>query len=267
LLELFAPLFKVFAGKRQVLQPHCIEASGLNDVNLFSDGQGRYLAPLTSRTCFLTRGNYETETVDVTISLPDASQLTWAQAIPLGDKPYQAAIRSHGGKAIVEVPNHGAATMLVVGKGAPPALERSAAARLLAVRAARFPRRANAPAEAASIPTGAATKATLSIDGTCFYHPGPFTVQLDDTAVGTLGGNSGTFPCTIADFAKPVVRIIAGDDGVWYLPERIRLTPHAAGKTTPDATWTSGEPIQAGRSPREIVLPLRWTRQSSETAR
>ena len=146
----------------------------------------------------------------------------------------------------MEVPNHGAATMLVVGKGEPPALDDADAARLMAVRAARFPRRENTPAKPASIPTGTATKATLSIDGTCFYQPGPFTVQLGNTTVGTLTGNTGSFPCTIDDFAKPVVRIIAGDDGVWYLPERIRLTLQTTDKTTSSATWTSGEPIQAG---------------------
>ncbi len=261
LLELFAPLFKVFSGKRQVLQPHCISVSGLNDVNLFVDGQGRYVAPVTSRTRFLTRGDRDTETVVVTISMPDAQQLTWAHAIPIGGQAYEAAIRTHDGKAIVEVPNHGAATMLVVGKGNSPALENADAARLLAVRNARFPRRENMPAKPASVPSGTAAKATLSIDGTCFYQPGPFTVQLGNTTVGTLSGNSGSFPCTIDDFAKPVLRIIAGDDGVWYLPERIRLTLQTTDKTTSYATWMSGEPIQVGRSARELVLPLRWTQQ------
>ena len=78
--------------------------------------------------------------------------------------------------------------MLVVGKGNSPAMKNADAARLLAVRNARFPRRENMPAKPASVPSGTAAKATLSIDGTCFYQPGPFTVQLGNTTVGTLAG-------------------------------------------------------------------------------
>ncbi len=266
LLELLAPLFKALSGKRQVLQPHCISVSGLNDVNLFIDGQNRYVVPVTSRTRFLTRGDHDTETAAVTIAMPDAGQLTWAQAVPMGGKAYPAAIHIRDGKAVVQIPNHGAATMLVVGKGEPPPLDSADADRLLAVRDARFPGRHSTPAAPASVPSGAAAKAMLSIDGACFYHPGPFTVQLGNTTVGTLAGSSGSFPCTVGDLGKPAVRIIAGDDGVWYLPERIRLTLQTTAKTTAYATWMSGEPVTVGRSAREMVLPLRWTRQTPETA-
>jgi hypothetical protein len=71
----------------------------------------------------------------------------------------------------------------------------------------------------------------------------------------------------VDDIAKPEVRIIAGDEGVWYLPERIRLTLQTADKATSYATWMSGETIQMGRSPRELVLPLRWTQQTPQTAK
>ena len=192
LLELFAPLFQALSGKRQVLQPHCISASGLNDVNLYLDGQSRYVVPVTSRTRFLTRGDRDTEPVEVTIAVPDAGQLTWAQAIPLGDKAYPAAIEARDGKALVRLPNHGTATMLLVGKGEPPPLAGFDAARLLAVREARFPQRDISPAAApATVPSGTTANATLSIDGTSFYQPGPFMVQLGHTTVGTLAGSSG----------------------------------------------------------------------------
>ena len=65
-------------------------ANGPNDVNLFTDPQGRYLVPVTSRIRFLSRGDREVTAVEVTISLPEASALTWAHAIPLGEKPYRA---------------------------------------------------------------------------------------------------------------------------------------------------------------------------------
>jgi hypothetical protein len=266
LMELFSPLFKVFTGKRQVLEPHCVAVTGANDVSLFTDSQGHYLVPLTSRTRFLTRGDRGQEAAEVTIALADAPQLKWARAIPLGDKPYDAAIEARDGKAVVKVSHHGAATMLVLGKGNSPAVDDTDAARLITVRDARFPRREITPSEPASAPTAAVADAALSLDGTCFYHPGPFTVKLGETTVGTLNGSSGSFTCTIDDLAKPVVRVIAGDDGVWYLPERVRLTVHGAEKSTSYATWSLAEPIDAASSPKELVLPLRWTRQSPETA-
>jgi hypothetical protein len=266
LMELFSPLFKVFAGKRQVLEPHCIAVTGANDVNLFADGQGHYLAPITSRTHFVTRGDRSQGAVEVTIALPDAPHLKWARAIPLGEKPYDAAIRTRDGKAVVEIPHHGAATMLVIGKGESPVLDAADAARLIAVRDSRFPPHKITAAEPASAPTATVADAVLSLDGTCFYHPGPFTVKLGETTVGTLNGRSGSFPFKIVDLAKPVVRIIAGDDGVWYLPERVRLTVHGTDKSAAYATWTSGDPIDAASSPKELVLPLRWTRQTPETS-
>ena len=55
LLELYAPLFDTLTGKQQVLIPHCVAATGANDVNLFLNGTGDYVAPLTSRTRHRTR--------------------------------------------------------------------------------------------------------------------------------------------------------------------------------------------------------------------
>jgi len=263
-MELFAPLFKAFAGKRQVLQPHCVHVSGTNDVNLFVDGQGRYVVPVTSRTRFLTRGDHATESVEVTIATPEAAELTWAHAIPLGGRPYQTVVRRSDGQTIVQLDRHGTATVLVAGKGQPPAMEDADAARLVKLRDARFPARPHAPTPPAPVPTETAAKATLHIQGDCFYHPGPFTVALGETVVGTLAGQSGSFECTLDEPAKPVVRITAGDDGAWFLPKDVRLTLQNADQTGASATWTPGEPIHAGRSAKELVLPLRWTRQDAD---
>ncbi len=55
LLEIYAPLFETLDGKVQVLAPHCVAATGANDVNLFVNRSGHYVIPLTSRVRFLSR--------------------------------------------------------------------------------------------------------------------------------------------------------------------------------------------------------------------
>ncbi len=266
LQELFTPLFAVYAGKRQVLQAHCIATTGANDVNLFSDAQHRYLVPVTSRTRFLTRGEPGVEPVTVTISTPDAHAMTWAHAIPLGEAPYRATLKTGSGKAVVTATRHGSATMLVVGNGQEPPLAVKEGARLVALRAVRFPNRPHVATPPASPPTGSLSRATLQLGGTNFYHPGPFVVQLDGVTVGTLNGNDGSFPCTIRDLARPTVRIVAADEGAWYLPDRVWLTVQAPNHTTACATWEPGDDIQAGGSLRQLVLPLHWRTQAASPA-
>jgi hypothetical protein len=123
MLELYAPLFATLAGKEQVLIPHCIEVSGENDVNLFVNSAGHYVAPVTSRLRFRSRGANATESVQVTLRVPDANQLSWAHAVSADGAPYRGTVTSGpNGTAVVRAAKHGTATMLVVGKGAEPAL-------------------------------------------------------------------------------------------------------------------------------------------------
>ena len=65
LLEIYAPLFVTLMGKQQVLLPHCVSVDGANDVNLFVNGAGQYVAPVTSRTVFLSRGRRPASPVTV----------------------------------------------------------------------------------------------------------------------------------------------------------------------------------------------------------
>ncbi len=258
LQELFTPLFAGFAGKRQVLQPHCVAASGVNDVNLFTDALRRYLVPVTSRTGFLTRGDRGTETVVVTISTTEAQAMTWAHAIPPGEAPYRATVKTGSGQAVVTAARHGTATMLVVGNGQEPPLDDDQGARLVALCDARFPQRPRVATPLANPPTGPLARATLQVGGTNLYHPGPFVVQLDGVTVGTLNGEHASFPCTIHNLAMPSVRIGAADEGAWFLPDRVRLTAQAADHTTACAAWEPGDAIGAGKTLRELVLPLHW---------
>ncbi len=57
----------------------------------------------------------------------------------------------------------------------------------------------------------------------------------------------------------PSVPIVAADEGGWFLPDRVRLTAQAAAQRTACAAWNPGDAIGAGRTLRELVLPLHWT--------
>jgi hypothetical protein len=83
-------------------------------------------------------------------------------------------------------------------------------------------------------------------------------VQLDGVSVGTLNAEYASFPCTVHDLAMPKVRIVAADEGAWYLPDRVWLTAQTADHTTARAAWEPGDPIGTGATLRELVLPLHW---------
>jgi len=250
---------------------------------------------MTSRIRFLSRGDREVSPVEVTISLPQASALTWAHAIPLGDKPYRAEIRGQEGQALLRLPQHSAATMLVVGSGTEPALEDGDTARLVRVRDTRFPARARPTPTAAPAPIGTVTNARLRLTGTSFYHPGPFRVFVDGVSVGTLEGSYGSFPCTVKDLATPEVTLLAADEGAWFLPDYAELSVETTAGMTATAIWEPGDDprsflpspslpahashpsqeaaaapqattvsppgaeLRAGGALRALVLPLRWS--------
>lgn len=265
LMELFAPLFKAFVGKRQVLQAHCVSVSGANDVNLFTDAQGRYVVPVTSRTRFLTRGSQETEATTVTIATPDAGRLSWARVIPLGGSPSTAAVRIKDGKAVVTLPDHGTATMLVVGGKDAPEPTDDDSTRLIALRDKQFPAANPEKAPAIAAPTGTITEATLSLDGAVLFA-GTFTVQLNDVQVGVLKERNGAFPCTLREPAEPLVRLRAGADGSWYLPRTVCLSARTADDSRHLAIWNSASPFAKDSSSQELVIPLTWAQHVAGSA-
>jgi hypothetical protein len=124
MLERYAPLFRTLAGKEQVLLPHCVEATGNNDVNLFVNGAGHYVVPLTSRTRFRSRGAIGSEVAQVTLRVPDAAELRWVHAISADGASYRGTlIYGAKGMAIARVGKHETATMIVMGKDNEPGLE------------------------------------------------------------------------------------------------------------------------------------------------
>jgi len=116
LLEVYAPLFDPLIGKRQVLLPHCVAATGDNDVNLFLNGAGEYVAPLTSRMRHRARGSEQGEEVTVTLKTPDAAELRSAKVYSADGPPYAAALSSSHGRATIQVAKHGTASVVVARK-------------------------------------------------------------------------------------------------------------------------------------------------------
>jgi hypothetical protein len=114
MLELYAPLFDTLIGKRQVLEPHCVATTGDNDVNLFINGAGEYVAPLTSRTRHRSRGAAGSEAATVTLHVRDAGKLKSARVYSADGEPYDAAVSAGPGIAVVSVTRHGTASVVVV---------------------------------------------------------------------------------------------------------------------------------------------------------
>lgn len=115
-LQLYAPLFQTLIGKRQVLLPHCVAATGENDVNLFLNGSGEYVAPLTSRTRYRSDGAQQLEEVTVTLKTPVAGKLHSANVYSADVPPYSATISSRDGVATIRVAKHGTASVVVARK-------------------------------------------------------------------------------------------------------------------------------------------------------
>ncbi|MGO8792705.1 MAG: hypothetical protein ACLQVL_35685 [Terriglobia bacterium] len=116
LLELYAPLFEPLIGKRQVLLPHCVAATGANDVNLFLNGAGAYVAPLTSRTRHRSRGAEQVEEVTITLKTPDAGEIRSAEVFSADGPAYPAKVSASRGMATVTVPKHCTASVVVASK-------------------------------------------------------------------------------------------------------------------------------------------------------
>jgi hypothetical protein len=112
LLEGYAPLFDPLMGKRQVLLPHCVAATGDNDVNLFLNGAGEYVAPFTSRTRHRSPSAKQVEEVMVTLRSPDADEFCSAQAYSADGPAYMATLFSSHGRAAIHVAKHRTASVV-----------------------------------------------------------------------------------------------------------------------------------------------------------
>ena len=114
MLELYAPLFDTLIGKRQVLEPHCVATTGDNDVNLFINGAGEYVAPLTSRTRHRSRAAAGVEAATITVRVPDAARLKSARVYSADGESYDAPVLTDQGAAVVRVARHATASVVVL---------------------------------------------------------------------------------------------------------------------------------------------------------
>jgi hypothetical protein len=114
MLELYAPLFDTLIGKRQVLEAHCVSATGDNDVNLFINRAREYVAPLTSRTRHRSQGAAGVEAATITVRVPDAARLKSARIYSADGEPYDAPVTADQGAAVVRVTRHATASVVVL---------------------------------------------------------------------------------------------------------------------------------------------------------
>lgn len=247
-LEIYAPLFEPLAGKEQVLEPHCIAVSGPNDVNLFINGNGHYVIPITSRIQFLSRNTVRPEPVTVTVRGANAAGLEWAYALRADGPPVTAAITVKDGAAEINVPAHGSATMVVAGKGQAPVGDVELAARLDALRQELFPPPAAVPvAASASAPSApdAADACFIRITGEHLGIAGNVSVRRGDKSLGSIG-EDGNFIADIAgdatafEAATPgAITLTTGHDGIWFVPTAIELHRRdTEGESQRLASWT-----------------------------
>lgn len=265
LLEVYAPLFETLDGKEQVLTPHCVSVSGANDVNLFVNRAGHYVAPVTSRVRFLSRRTAATEAVKVRLSVTNAAALAWAYVVSADAPPCWAAVTQTKGAAEFAFDWHGSASMLVAGCGPRPALPTADAERLRGVRDRLFPLPAPLSAHAKTPPKlEAVQSAMLLLSGASLGEPGVVSVIIDDRPVGHLKDGVNLFPVALtAGNALPArlprLQLTVADEGTWFAPQRAELLVTLAnGKRYRVASWTPEDGVASAGGFGSLALTPTW---------
>lgn len=275
LMELFAPLFEPFVGKEQILEPHCVSVTGANEANLFVNGKGQYVVPVTSRIRFLCRPPQALERAEVTIDIPDAPELRWAHIVSADAAPARAPVVIRRGKAHVILERHGSSSVLIVGKGVEPEIDGRDAERFEGLRRKLFPG-VSVRGEAAGRPEIAdITETILRVGGAAIGASGPSTVVdvlLDKRKVGEIKDAAGGFECPLSSAGLPerlpVVGFCPGDEGTWFVPEKVEMIAKTKrGESWCVATWEPGDPADP-EGERGFKITLSWRRPApvSETS-
>jgi hypothetical protein len=264
LLEVYAPLFELLLGKEQVLLPHCVEATGNNDVNLFVNQEGHFIVPITSRTRFISRKSADAEPVTVTLRTPTAGKITWAHAISADGAGYRAKVAVQDNEVLLTADRHGTASMLMAGTGDEPALENSDQSRCAAIRESL----GNTPASAPALTERPAAKSVgrlrWRLAGTHVGSAGPIQVVINGVAAGLIpeNENQATGDWTPVDLPDqpPRIALSASDEGTWFVPERLEvLAPRPDGSAQCWAVWLPSMGIAAESTRNCLILPTAWS--------
>ncbi len=282
MMEVFAPLFEPLAGKDQVLSPHCVAVTGPNDANLFVDGSGVFAAPVTSRVRFLSRPAAATERVELTLRAPGAAGIEWAHVYSADGPPYRAGIRIREGSTRVALERHGSSSVVVAGNGPEPPLRDDGAARLAALRTKVFGPAAappsGAPAERPRIEGPVETELRVSGVDASVSGRGPTVALLFDgrkvAEVADRGASTGVLkpaatttvrvalPAAALPADAPSVSFTSGDEGSWFIPDRVEWIARTPAGGVVLASWRPGDPCGAeGRN--GFRLPLTWRASGS----
>lgn len=257
MLEVYAPLFRAMMGKEQVLAPHCIEVSGANDANLFINGDGRYVIPVTSRTRSIVRGGGPKERVMVTINLQSARGVRWAQVYSADGPDYRARVNRTPAGARIEIGNHETASMVVAGRETEPSLPQPDSETDSARKRVRaMPR----PAFNASTENEKGFSITIwgQNGGT---SPGPTTAYLNEVLLGELkdGLNHFTLASDAVESHREALMLSlkTGDEGTWFIVERVDLMEKSGDGTIRSVgRWTSDSGAVGGYSVGNLELKL-----------
>ena len=271
MLELLAPLFSQLHGKEQVLEPDCVRVTGSNEVNLFVNGEGNHVIPVTSNSRFISRGSTATEAVTARINAPNASKLEWAQVYSADAAPYRAAVRTAGNEAFITVGHHGTSSVIVTGPGSGKELRTSGTERLAELRKGLLRDRVGRLDPPGTRPeVSGLRRACIRLEGVHVGEEGNIIARADADLLGSLPTrqsgpmclgyadtssdeyprSSKCLPLPLEDgelpLTPPVLQLVRGDEGTWFVCESAELlveredgTIHKVAQWAPDCASDS----------------------------
>ncbi len=260
LLQLYTPLFNQLHKKEQVLLPHCVKVTGPNDVNLFTNAQGHYVAPITSRVNFATGTHGKEERAVLRLRVPDHAELVWAHVHSVDSPPHRAVVSHQQGVAEITLPGHLTASVVVAGKGAEPTLQaedQGTSAPRQALWNSRPPSR-QATAESISDPSQLC-EAQLLVRGKHAGAPGFVTVRANGKRISESKEEAGTFIFTSElkrqQGLPTTVEIMTGDEGSWFIPCEIEVRGSRIDDGNYSKTcWTIADGVDQGSTPQHLKI-------------
>ena len=262
LLQVYTPLFNLLHKKEQVLLPHCVTITGPNDANLFTNAEGHYVAPVTSRVNFVSGAHGRIERTVLGLHVPDHAELAWAHVYSVDGRPYQASLSHLGKRAEVTLPRHLAASVVIAGKGAEPALrseDRGLAFRRQALLDSQA--RSFRPSKEPLAKLSQVAESQLLVSGKHVGSQGSVAVLFNGAEIGKASNECDTnvlMPELHGQLEFPMsVEIVTGDEGTWFVPNKVELQgKFANGETHCLARWTPEVGVDPASTPGRLKINL-----------